>query len=348
MTFSDTKDLEEFCSILSKTTGLSFPISRYTFVRNQLTPLMEKYGCTNATEVIIKSKSDIKLRIELINSLTTHETWFFRHPKQFEILTKHILPELIEKKKGESINIWSAGCSIGAELYSILISILESYEPDALPILNLLGSDISQEAVDIAKKGIYSKYDLRTTDREIIKKYFTQISEESWQIKQELNKYITFENLNLLNNLPPRTFDIIFCRNTMIYFNEENKNKIVEKLFKTLELGGYFFTSANEQISINADCCNIKRLYLENEVVYQKSKKTSKYCVLYFNTASELLKAVNFLRKNPYEFKFGDSATNDMGIKVRPIYIKAEDSEKIIKTLAYNSIKIQKSEIISQ
>ena len=120
------KSLDLFCSILSRETGLTFPTSRYSFVENRLAPLLEKYDCSNPNELIIKAKQDLKLRIDIINTLTTNETWFFRHPEHFEILKENVFPQIIKTKSNKIINIWSAGCSTGAELYSILITAKES------------------------------------------------------------------------------------------------------------------------------------------------------------------------------------------------------------------------------
>lgn len=339
----DNKNIELFCQILSRETGITFPVSRYAFVYNRLTTLFEKYKCNDLTDLMGKGKHDPKIRIDMLNVLTTNETWFFRHPEQFEILKKKVIPDLLARKKDKVINIWSAGCSIGAELYSILITLLETIPASTNFRINLLGSDISYDAISLARKGVYDSRDLRMTDRTYIQKYFDQIDFKTFKIKEDLKTYVNFEFLNLLETWPPRTFDIIFCRNTMIYFNEDSKNLVVSKLFKALELNGYFFTSANEQIDLNEEKYGIQKIFLENDVVYQKCKSLSSACELYFNTPSDLLKATNHLRRNAYNFQFGNPSKLKNGNNVRCIIIRASDCEKIIRFLSFNGIEITRS-----
>lgn len=336
------KNLELFCQNFSRETGISFPPSRYGFVQNKLSPLLEKYNCHDLSELIQVAKYDLKLQMDITNTLTTNETWFFRHPEQFEILKNSLLPELVQRKKDKVINIWSAGCSIGAELYSILITILEAIPESSNFRLNILGSDISCDAINIAKKGIYAPRDLRATDRQIIQKYFVQLDDNSYQIKDELKSKACFECLNLIDNWPPRTFDIIFCRNTMIYFNESSKKIVLEKFFKALDFNGYFLTSANEQIDIDEEKLGIKKLYLKNEMVYKKLNCFSNKSELFFYTPSDLLKATNFLRRNSYDFQFGESVTYENGTKIRSIIVQQSDCNKIIENLLFNFIEIKK------
>jgi chemotaxis protein methyltransferase CheR len=331
------KSLDLFCSILSRETGLSFPTSRYSFIMNRLAPLLEKYDSPNPSDLILKSKQDLKLRIDIINTLTTNETWFFRHPKHFEILRKDILPVLIKKYNKKEINIWSAGCSIGAELYSILITIKESIPESENIRINILGSDISYNAIKTAKTGVYDNYVFKETKQEILDKYFIKLNDNHYKIKEELKQDVTFEYLNLLETWPPRTFDIIFCRNTMIYFNKENKQKLTKKFFKSLELNGYFFTSANELVDLTDQNYGINKLFIRDEYIYQKINSVAKTSNLYFKTPTDLLRATNLLQKNSYRFQFGLDEKHNK--KVRYIIVSSSDCDRIIKFLVFNSIQ---------
>ncbi len=332
------KNLDLFCSILSRETGLTFPTSRYSFVENRLAPLLEKYDCSNPNELIIKAKQDLKLKIDIINTLTTNETWFFRHPEHFEILKENVFPQIIKTKSNKIINIWSAGCSTGAELYSILITAKESIPESENFRINILGSDISYEAIQAARKGIYSSRELRETPSYLIEKYFTKIDDETFKINDVLKQDVIFEFLNLLETWPPRTFDIIFCRNTMIYFNKENKDKLLKKFFRNLELDGYFFTSANEQIDFNSEDCGFSKIYLKNEYIYQKTNQRKKTCDIFFKSPTDLLRATNLLKKNLYYFQYGASDNNSKN-KIRYIKVFSSDYDKIIKFLVLHSIE---------
>ncbi len=333
------KNLDSFCSILSRETGLFFPPSRYPYILNKLNPLLEKYNISNPSELIIKSKQDIKLRIDIVNELTTNETWFFRHPEHFEILKKNIFPNLLKNKKDKTINIWSAGCSIGAELYSVLIAFKESVKDDSKYIINLLGSDISYNSIQKARLGIYNSYELKETNPLILEKYFDKQNNGCYKIKDDLKKNTTFEYLNLLETWPPRNYDIIFCRNTMIFFNEETKCKLIKRFFKALELDGYFFTSANEQIDFTNENYGVKKIFLNNEYVYQKSKPIATSCELYFKNPTEVLRATNLLRKFSYSFTFGSTIKNSSWNNLRCIIVSSSDCDKIINFLASNSIR---------
>lgn len=332
------KNLDLFCSILSRETGLTFPTSRYSFVENRLAPLLEKYDCSNPNELIVKAKHDLKLQIDIINTLTTNETWFFRHPEHFEILKENVFPQITKTKSNKIINIWSAGCSTGAELYSILITAKETIPESTNFRINILGSDISYEAIQSARKGIYSVRELRETPPYLIEKYFTKINDESFKIKDALKQDVSFEFLNLLETWPPRTFDIIFCRNTMIYFNKENKDKLIKKIFRSLELEGYFFTSANEQIDFSTEECGFSKIYLKNEYIYQKTNQRSKICDIFFKSPTDLLRATNLLKKNLYYFEYGlaDKTENN---RIRYIKVFSSDYDKIIKFLVFHSIE---------
>ena len=337
------KNIELFCQNLANETGISFPPSRYTFILNRLSPLLEKYNCRDLSDLIRIGKNNFELKMAITNVLTTNETWFFRHPEQFEILKTYVLPELIKRKSDKTLSIWSAGCSIGAELYSILITVLEAMPSSANYRLNLLGSDISYDAITNARKGIYDSRELRATDRTILEKYFHQLSSNTYQVKDELKAKVNFEYLNLMGNWPPRTFDIILCRNTMIYFNESSKKNLITRLFKALNINGYFFTSANEQVYINEGNFSIKKLFINNEVVYKKLNQISKSWELFFKTPSDLLKTINFLRKNSYTFNYGQATAGTKGSQIRSLIISDADYDTIIKNLAFNSIELLKT-----
>ena len=332
------KNLDLFCSILSRETGLTFPTSRYSFVENRLAPLLEKYSSSNPIELIHKSKHDLNIRIDIVNALTTNETWFFRHPEHFEILKEEILPKIVKSKTDKVINIWSAGCSIGAELYSILITVKETIPESENFRISIIGSDISYEAIQTAKNGIYSSETLKMTAPFLIDKYFIKENNNRFRIKDELKQYVTFEFLNLLETWPARTFDIIFCRNTMIYFNKENKEKLIKRFYKSLELDGYFFTSANEQVELNKDDFVFNKIYIKNDYIYQKTNQKNRTSSIFFKTPTDLLRATNLLKKHLYYFEY-DTAGRKPGHRVRAIKVLTSDYDKIFRFLQFHSIE---------
>ncbi len=231
------KEIEDFCTFLSREYGLNFPPARYSFVENRLEPLMADFSCRTLSEIVLRARRDLKLRMDLLNNLTTNETWFFRHPEHFTILKKHVLPDLLERKKraGDNrISIWSAGCSLGAELFSILFTLLDNISEPEKYNIQLVGSDISSEAVKTAQEGVYEGHQLRLIDQKTLQRFFLEAGHDNWRIRPEFEKYIEFEVLNLLYSWPARTYDIIFCRNTMIYFDSDNKEKLTKRFFNAL------------------------------------------------------------------------------------------------------------------
>ncbi len=342
------KEIEDFCVFLSREYGLSFPPARYSFVENRVEPLLADFSCRTLSDIILRAKRDLKLRMDLLNNLTTNETWFFRHPEHFTILKKHVLPDILARKAktGDNrLSIWSAGCSVGAELFSILFTLLEVLPDPGLHNLQLIGSDISSDAVKAAKEGIFEGHQLRLINHPMLRRFFDELGRDKWQVKAEFRKYVLFECLNLLNSWPGRTYDIIFCRNTMIYFDNDNKTKLTERFFNALHADGYFLTSANEMIH-NDDHTGIRRLFLENEIIYQKSGGQKEFRIFNFVTPSDLLRALNILKNNGFEYHLEKLATEHELAPTRAIFINNIDSDKVEELFKLSAIKISNTETL--
>jgi chemotaxis protein methyltransferase CheR len=345
----NSKELEEFCQFLAREYGLSFPAARYSFIENRIEPVMRDFGLRTLADIILTAPKDLRLRMDLLNSLTTNETWFFRHPEHFTILRKHIIPAILEQKRKTGDNriaIWSAGCSIGAELYSILFTLLECIpEPDKYNI-QLTGSDISSDAIKSARIGRYTEHELRLLNETMLKKYLQPYeTDRQWQVIPELARYADFEVLNLLESWPARRFDIIFCRNTMIYFDSENKQRIARRFFDSLLPNGYYFTSANEVLHTGSQTI-FKKLFLENEIVYQKSTPQSEYLLVRFATPSDLLRALNLLKNNSYEYHLEKVEPSHKLAPTRAIYFNCQESSRVEELFELSSIKISSSEVV--
>jgi chemotaxis protein methyltransferase CheR len=344
------KELAVFCLYLSRDYGISFQPAKYSFVENRVWPLMRQHLFKTLNDLITASKRDIGIRLELLNVLTTNETWFFRHPKHFRILKESIIPMILRRKKQEKdnrISIWSAGCSIGAELYSILITLLDTIEsPDEWNI-QLLGSDISSEALNRARLGIYNSSELKHVEQTHLKRYFKNVGVESFQIKPEFSRFSRFELLNLLEPWPSRGFDIIFCRNTMIYFDISNKELVAKKFHNALNQNGYYFTSANETIHWGSGG-EFKKLFIKGDYIYQKSVNNQNFTVFRFETPSDLLRAINLLTNNGVKFHLKKIDQTHYLAPKRSILMKTEETPKIEELFALSSIKVTHKEIVSQ
>lgn len=195
---------------------------------------------------ILRSSS---LHLKVIDALMTNETQFFREKHIYEHLQNTITPALIKQRSLEkSLNIWSAACSTGQEPYSIAISLCEeNYVPHDWQT-NIFASDISANALNRAKKGIYSDFECsRGLPVNIKEKYFTLKKPNQWQIKQSIKNKIRFERLNIIRNFPELPLmDVIFLRNILIYFDAEHKSNVLKKIIKQLKPSGYLIVGTGE------------------------------------------------------------------------------------------------------
>ena len=203
-----------------------------------------------------KRKPEIK---ELLNSVTTNETSFFRDVPQLKVFEDDVLKDKILKQIKESpanyskkIRIWSAGCSTGEEPFTLAIIIMEHLNeiPDGFSF-EIIGSDISENALSSAKQGIYSSYTLRNTEPKLIEKYFDKINNEQFQIRNNIKNMVSFYNINLINFDSIKkigNFDIIFCRNVIIYFNNDSKKVVISNLYDSLKKNGYLFLGHSESL----------------------------------------------------------------------------------------------------
>jgi len=340
--------MRDFCLYLSQEYGLSFPASRYSFIENRVEPVMSDFSCNSLSDIILRARKDLNLRIKLLNSLTTNETWFFRHPEHFKILRNHILPAIIENCKQSGDNrlcIWSAGCSIGAELFSILFTILDTLPNPQDYNIQLTGSYVSNNAIDRAKAAIYNGHELRLINEKTLAKYFKKRSLDSWQILPEFQKFCSFELLNLIDSWPARTYNIIFCRNTMIYFDQGNKDKIAERFFKALKTGGFYVTSTNEMLHLDSKR-DFSQIFVENEIVYQKQRQSNELKLIKFKTPTDLLRALNLLKNNGFYFQLEKIPQEHKLAPLRAIYLRKRESAKIEELFSLNSIKITSSQLI--
>lgn len=337
---NNSKEIELLCKLISNDCGLSFSPSNYLFVENRIESVMYRYGCDSLYEVIQKAKVDLSIKYDLINMLTTNETWFFRHQNHFEILKTKVFPEIIKRKlmkTDKNINIWSAGCANGAEAYSILMTLLDYLGSDNDFNIKIIGSDVSTDSIKEAQSALYDSRALKDVDCNNRLKYFVHEEYGKYRIKPHLLNYVTFEMLNLVKSWPPRYFDIIFCRNTMIYFNPVIKSQLIHKFMNALNEGGYLFTSANE--IINEDNENVKRVYTNNEIIYQKESFEINKKLIVFKDSKHMNRAINLMRNFGcnYDFLFNNPFVKRCNA-VKSLCVNENETTFVYKLLKENGI----------
>ena len=203
----------------------------------------------------------------LFDAVTTNETYFFREDKQLTLLINKLIPEIISKQG--KVRIWSAACSTGEEPYSIAILIKESGSINASKV-EIIASDISNSALNSARRGIYSSYSIRKVPPHILKKYFIE-SNDFYKISDNIKSMVRLHQINLIDERQMklvRYVDIVFLRNVLIYFNEEAKKKVINTLYDLMHDTGYLFVGISE--TLHNVTTLFKPLMLDQTVVYKK------------------------------------------------------------------------------
>lgn len=209
---------------------------------------------------------------DIMDVLTTNETYFFRESFQLKAFTGEIIPELLsakEKKGDRSLRIWSAGCSTGEEPYTIAMLLIEMGVPKDWRV-EIVGTDISQRVLHQARKATYGKTSFRSTDERYISRFF-QDQDGLCRINDEVRELVTISHLNLFDHNRLALLgkmDVIFCRNVIIYFDQTAKKRVVESFYKVLREGGYLLLGHSESL-MNISTAFALR-HLKNDMVYQK------------------------------------------------------------------------------
>lgn len=189
--------------------------------------------------------------INLLNKLTTNHTYFYREEEHYAHMREVILPYLEQVKKDRKVALWSAACSSGEEPYTNTMQLLEYFSKKPVKWdVSVLATDISQRVLDIAKNAVYHKDSMSHLDPLWVKKYFQPQPNDCFKISPEVTNKVTFKTFNLMENVPFKQypFDLIFCRNVMIYFEMKTKVEVVNRLYDVLAPGGYLYIGHAESI----------------------------------------------------------------------------------------------------
>lgn len=191
---------------------------------------------------------------QLINLLTTNHTYFMREPEHFKYIKEVILPYLEKNIKDKDLRIWSSASSTGEEPYTLAMIIADYFENKKSGWdTKILATDISNRALEIAKRGVYLKEEVEKLPPEWIKKYFIKIDENRYEIVKKIKSEVHFAPYNLMQEKMPfkKNFHLILCRNVMIYFEKETKDELVKKFYNHTEQGGYLIIGLSESIDKN-------------------------------------------------------------------------------------------------
>ncbi|EKP0308858.1 protein-glutamate O-methyltransferase [Aeromonas veronii] len=245
---------KQFSNFLAVQSGIVLGDNKQYLVKSRLSPLMAQFGIESLSDLVTRAMSvrERDLKMAVVDAMTTNETLWFRDTYPFQLLTDKIFPEL--GKSGRPIKIWSAASSSGQEPYSIAMTALEQQmkKPGTLPGgVQIVGTDISTTMLNQCKEGVYDSLALaRGLSPERKKMFFEPCGDNKMRVAERVRKLTTFRPLNLLESYSLLgKFDIIFCRNVLIYFAPEVKSKILNQFATSLNPGGYLMLGASESLA---------------------------------------------------------------------------------------------------
>jgi len=248
------QDYELFKSRFFSLSTIDLNLYKERQMKRRITSFASKYGFTTFCSFLDEIIRNRELYDKFVNYLTINVSEFYRNPRQWEVLSTEILPEIAEVKNLSNIKIWSSACSTGEEPYTVVM-IMNEFIP--MRQIRILATDIDVEAINKAKEGIYPSRSIKDLPQKFIDKHFVKIDDDNYQISRDVINCVEFRKLNLLMDPYPSNVDIIICRNVLIYFTEEAKDMIFQKFSKSLAKDGILFIGSTEQI-INYHKYNLK------------------------------------------------------------------------------------------
>jgi chemotaxis protein methyltransferase CheR len=272
-------ELKRLCDFLYRRTGMVFTEGKRYYVQRRTSERMTATGEGSFSGYFARLRADAQGEIEqIINAFTVNETYFFREDHQLRCLSRHILPERVGgRRRGDAIRIWSAPCATGEEPYSIALWLLENWpEVDAYDI-EIIGSDIDTRVIEAAQAGVFGRRALMRLSPALVAKYFAPAGPDTWRIIDELRESVRFTTVNLVDPASTRahgSFDVIFCRNVLIYFDDASRRVAAENLYDALLPGGYICLGHTESMSRISPLFQVRRH--ADAIVYQRPAEGSR------------------------------------------------------------------------
>lgn len=245
-------DFELYKDLLYEKSGLMLTPDKSYLLDSRLSPVAKKWNFISIELMTLQLRAipDADLVRDVVEAMTTNETSFFRDMKPFTEFENTILPALMKKNaKTKHIRIWCAAASTGQEPYSLAMILKEKEAQLKGWKIEIIATDISEEVLEIAKRGVYTQFEVqRGLPVTYLLKYFEQINEK-WRLKDDIRTMVKYGYFNLLSDMSRLgTFDLIFCRNVLIYFDQKTKAKVLEKMSARLDKEGFLFLGGAETV----------------------------------------------------------------------------------------------------
>jgi chemotaxis protein methyltransferase CheR len=244
-------DYDYLRKLLKERSGLILSADKQYLVESRLIPLARRSGVSGISELVQKMKAGVEsLVVSVVEAMTTNETFFFRDKVPFDHFRETIMPAMLEARKNRrSLRIWCAASSTGQEPYSLAMILKDMSSMLAGWRIEIIATDLSQEVLEKCKAGIYSQFEVqRGLPIQMLVKHFTQVN-EFWQLSSDIRAMVQFRQLNLLHDFSQLgRFDIIFCRNVLIYFDQDTKVNVFNRLAKVAEPDAFLVLGAAETV----------------------------------------------------------------------------------------------------
>ncbi len=245
-------DFEMIAQILKERSGLALNKDKAYLLESRLNPVARKWSFAGFDELAqaVRNNMDEALLVDVTEAMTTNESFFFRDKKPFEQFRDMILPHLLKNRASKrSFRIWSAACSSGQEPYTLAMLLKEMEQKFTGWNIEILATDLSNEILHKAKDGHYSQFEVqRGLPIQLLVKYFKQVGDR-WEIDEGIRKMVKFRQFNLLDNpVPLGKFDVVFCRNVLIYFDMPDKTKILDAIANLMPPDGFLYLGGAETV----------------------------------------------------------------------------------------------------
>jgi len=248
----NSDEFDVLSSLVRKQSGLVLTRDKAYLLESRLLPVARKWRLKSLAELAgaLRGLADSEMVRDVVEAMTTNESFFFRDVKPFDQFKSFVLPHLLQSRaKTRSIRIWSAACSSGQEPYSLAMILSEQRTQLAGWRIEILATDLSTEILDKAQAGLYSQFEVqRGLPIQLLVKYFKQQAER-WQIDPAIRAMVSFRKFNLLDDMAALgRFDVIFCRNVLIYFDQPTKTLVLERLSRQMALDGHLYLGGAETV----------------------------------------------------------------------------------------------------
>lgn len=266
---------QRFIDLVYKKTGIMFEENKRYFVERRITDRIEQLEIESFRDYffMLKYSNDETELQEIINRLTINETYFFRDFPQLQGFAESILPEMIKSKEAagqRTLKIWSAGCATGEEPYTLAIILMEMIPDFEKWKIQILGTDINTRVLDMARKGLYNSRSIKDVPHDYLERYFTKRG-TMYSMNLNVKGMVDYQLLNLSDQSrfkDHHSFDFVFCRNVLIYFDTLSRYKVLDSFYNSLRSGGIIYLGHSESVGRITEAFKMKRI--QDNIYYYK------------------------------------------------------------------------------